>query len=68
MIGAGRDRAGEEREGPLRAPASVDEGVLPHALTFFLSAAQRKSVLDRLRREDRDRARALLRALRIETD
>jgi len=38
---------------------------LPHALTFFLTEDERRKVLRRLRRIDKDRARALLRALRI---
>ncbi len=45
---------GTERSGGPGAPGDgPGEGALPHALTFFLSAAQR---------------RALLRALGIETD
>ena len=40
-------------------------GHLPHALTFFLTEDERRKVLRRLRRIDRDRARALLKALRI---
>lgn len=40
---------------------------LPHALTFFLTASQRRAVLARLRRHNaHDRADALLRALRLD--
>lgn len=53
------DRVPKPREGG-------DPDALPHALTFFLSAAERRAVLRALRRFERDRARALLRALGIE--
>jgi hypothetical protein len=46
----------------------VDEGALPHALTFFLSAEQRRAVVRKLRRVDRDRARALLRVLGLDRE
>lgn len=40
---------------------------LPHALTFFLTGAQRRAVLSKLRRHNAgDRADALLRALRLD--
>ncbi|MEZ6242704.1 MAG: hypothetical protein R3B57_06635 [Phycisphaerales bacterium] len=42
-----------------------DAGELPHALTFFLTSAQRTAVLRALRRVDEDRARALLRVLGV---
>lgn len=38
---------------------------LPHALTFFLTEDERRRVLRRLRQIDKDRARALLKSLRI---
>lgn len=41
-------------------------GSLPHALTFFLTEDERREVLRKLRRIDKDRARALLRALRLD--
>lgn len=40
-------------------------GLMPASLTFFLTGAQRRAVLERLARIHRDRARALLGALRI---
>jgi hypothetical protein len=40
---------------------------MPHALTFFLTSAQRTEVLRALKRRDKDRSAALLRALRIGT-
>lgn len=43
-----------------------DAGDLPHPLTFFLSADDRALVLRALRRRDRHRSTALLRALRID--
>lgn len=42
------------------------KGDPPHALTFFLTSAQRAAVLRALKRRDKDRAAALLKALRIE--
>lgn len=42
------------------------KGDLPHALTFFLTSAQRAAALRALKRRDRDRATALLKALRID--
>lgn len=39
---------------------------LPHALTFFLTKAQRRAVLRALGRHGRDRAVALLRALGLD--
>ena len=44
------------------------KGDLPHALTFFLTAAQRTEALRALKRRDKDRATALLKALRIDID
>ena len=41
-------------------------GDLPHALTFFLTSAQRTAALRALKRRDKDRAAALLKALRID--
>lgn len=38
---------------------------LPSAVTFFLSAGQRRAVLAALRAIDRDRTRALLRVLGV---
>jgi len=52
-----RDRLVPERPSP--------EGELPHALTLFLTRDQRRAVLRRLREVDKDRARALLRALGV---
>jgi len=57
--------------GKQEAPAPADPpdaDALPQPLTFFLTAAQRRAVLRRLRRRDADRAVALLRTLRIEPD
>lgn len=46
---------------PPRNPAT-----LPHPLTFFLTASQRRRALTLLKRHDpKDRAAALLRALRL---
>jgi hypothetical protein len=42
------------------------KGDVPHALTFFLTSAQRAAVLRALKRRDKDRATALLKALRID--
>jgi hypothetical protein len=39
---------------------------LPHPVTFFLSPQERSKVLTKLRRHDKDRRRALLKALRLE--
>lgn len=39
-----------------------------HALTFFVSAAQRRRILRRLRALDPDRVTALCRALRVSAD
>jgi hypothetical protein len=47
--------------------ASCAGGDLPHALTFFLTSAQRTEVLRVLKRRDKNRSAALLRALRIGT-
>ncbi|MCA9289407.1 MAG: hypothetical protein KDA05_12515 [Phycisphaerales bacterium] len=44
----------------------VNRPVLPHALTFFLTVAQRRAVLKSLRHLHRSRETALLRALDIE--
>lgn len=41
---------------------------LPHALTFYLTAGQRRAVLAVLRRFKRSRAESLLAALKIEED
>ena len=46
-----------------RAAPSVDS--LPHPVTFFLSAGERKRVLRALKRLDRDRARALRVAVKL---
>ncbi|MEQ8770299.1 MAG: hypothetical protein RIB60_07300 [Phycisphaerales bacterium] len=40
-----------------------DPGTLPSAVTFFLSAEERREVLRALRAIDRDRVKALRRAL-----
>lgn len=48
-------------------PEPVHRATLPHALTFFLTVAQRRAVLKSLRRLHRSRETALLRALDIET-
>ncbi len=63
-----REERPDRGDGPGAARAAPDAGELPHALTFFLSAAQRRAVLAGLKRIDGDRARALLRALKIEKD
>ncbi len=44
------------------------KGDLPHALTFFLTRAQRAAALRALKRCDKDRAAALLKALRIDVE
>ncbi|MEM9065884.1 MAG: hypothetical protein AAGB51_10390 [Planctomycetota bacterium] len=44
---------------------SRDRDHLPHPVTFFLTESERRRVLKKLRRIDRDRARALLVALGI---
>lgn len=49
---------------PAPAPLAAE---LPHPLTFFLRADQRRAVLAALRRRNPDRSAALLRALRIDT-
>ena len=46
----------------------VNRAVLPHALTFFLTVAQRSAVLKALRRHHRSREAALLRASDIDPD
>lgn len=46
--------------------APCAKGDLPHALTFFLTSAQRTEVLRALKRRDNNRAAALLKALRID--
>lgn len=52
---------------PLRACAApVPTEELPHALTFFVTAAQRRAVLVRLRALHARRVEALLQALGIE--
>lgn len=56
---------GSGRGVPAPAPAG-GQGELPHALTFFLTGGQRAAVVRALRRIDRDRVRALLRALGVE--
>lgn len=43
----------------------VDEDRLPHALTVFVTAGERRRVLKRLRREHADRRVALLRLLGV---
>jgi len=48
------------------SPASAPEpSTLPSAVTFFLSAGQRRRVLAALRAIDHDRTRALLAALGV---
>ncbi len=74
-MGAGQASSGAGRGGGMPATAvaggvpapavAPDAGELPHALTFFLTGAQRAAVLRALRRVDADRARALLRVLRV---
>ncbi|MFI4898192.1 MAG: hypothetical protein ACIARR_10235 [Phycisphaerales bacterium JB059] len=54
--------------GPPPPRERVDEGSLPHALTFFLSVDERRAVVRRLRRVDRDRTRALLRLLGLDRE
>ncbi|MCL4220142.1 MAG: hypothetical protein KJZ65_02110 [Phycisphaerales bacterium] len=49
------------------APPTLEDH-LPHALTFFLTAGQRRAVLQTLRAHHARRAEALLRALGIEHD
>ncbi|MFG0275081.1 MAG: hypothetical protein ACF8QF_08490 [Phycisphaerales bacterium] len=39
---------------------------LPHPVTFYLTAEERRALLKKLRRHDADRTRALLAALKIE--
>ena len=56
-------------EGPperVPAPARPSAATLPHALTFVLTASQRRAALRALGRLDRHRERALLRALGLE--
>ncbi|MEZ6234898.1 MAG: hypothetical protein R3B68_11965 [Phycisphaerales bacterium] len=48
-------------------PEPIHRATLPHALTFFLTVAQRRAVLKSLRRLHRSREAALLRALDIPT-
>lgn len=43
-----------------------DPGALPSAVTFFLTAEERRRVLRALKELDQDRAGALLKALGIE--
>ncbi len=50
---------------PMPAP---NPDTLPSAVTFFLTAGQRREVVRALRAIDRDRARALLLALGIKRD
>jgi hypothetical protein len=57
---------GEETVGVGSPAEPVEEGALAHPLTFFLTADQRARVLGKLRRADRHRTRALLKALRVE--
>lgn len=60
-------RTRRECKGCVPAPREgVDAAGLPHALTFFVSAEDRRAVLAKLRRIEKDRARALLRALKID--
>lgn len=60
--------AADHRAG-LPAPASpTPEGELPHPLTFFLTAAERRAVLAVLTPHGHRRAAALLRALGIDTN
>ena len=60
-------RDGNIAHAPPGAPpaprAAAPREALPHALTFFLTGAQRSRVLARLSRVHRDRATALLIAL-----
>lgn len=51
---------------PNASPSNKRADDLPHALTFFLSSDERAAVLRALRRRDKDRSRALLRALRLD--
>jgi hypothetical protein len=39
---------------------------LPHPVTFYLTGEERRALLQKLRRHDADRTRALLAALKIE--
>ena len=51
---------------PAQPKPAPDPETLPYALTFFLSRAERASVLARLKRHGSDRSGALMRALRID--
>ncbi len=44
------------------------EGALPHAITFFVSAEQRRLILAALRAFDKDRVRALCLALGVRSE
>jgi hypothetical protein len=56
----------EGNGGDCPVPATPPEaGRMPHGLTFFLESRERARVLRALRRFDRDRRTALLRALRV---
>lgn len=54
--------------GAIQPKQARAEGALPHALTFFLTSDQRRAVLRTLNAHHRDRAMALLSALRVESD
>lgn len=61
---------GDERaRGVVPEPkASVPHDALPHALTFYLTAGQRRAVLAVVRKYHRTRATGLLRALGVEQE
>ena len=48
---------------PVRPP---EVETMPHAVTFFLTGAQRRSLFGRLRSVARDRSEALVRLLRLD--
>jgi len=52
----------------LEPKPAPDPDALPHPLTFFLSANQRRAVLRELKKRHADRTRALLGALGIERE
>ena len=52
----------------LAPPEPIHRATLPHALTFFLTVAQRRAVLASLRRLHRSRETALLRALDLDPE
>lgn len=51
--------------GGVPVPREARESALPHPLTFFLSASERRRVLEKLDGYDEPRERALLRALGV---